>query len=114
MQSRMIFLLNPKDTKPLEAIVAWTVVPRADVDDIRVADDASMSDLWDAAPPDVVSYSTALGCSLRQAQQRLSQLQQLDIVYPDGSVADSAMTLIKIYINNQIYKINAETEKLRK
>lgn len=113
MQSRMIFLLNPKDTKPLEAIVAWTAIPKTDCHGIQVDDDASMVDLWRIVPPDILSFATALGCNLRQAQNRLAQLQQLNIIYPDGSVAEKAITLIKIYINNQVNKINSETKKLQ-
>jgi len=113
MQSRMIFLLNPKDVKPLEAIVAWTAIPKTDVRNIQVDDNATMIDLWKAAPPDILAYSTALGCNLRQAQNRLSQLQQLNIIYPDGSVAENAITLVKIYINNQVNKINFETKKFK-
>lgn len=99
--------------KPLEAIVAWTAISKTDIRNIQVDDNATMLDLWEAAPPDIIAYSTALGCNLRQAQNRLSQLQQLNIIYPDGSVAENALTLVKIYINNQVNKINSETKKFR-
>ena len=107
----MIFLLNPKDTAILEAVVAWTVVPAKDIRAIQVAEDATLDDLWAAAEPDILSYATALGCTVSQALPRFNQLKSLNIIYPDGSVADQAITIINVYINTQINGLRARNAK---
>ena len=105
LQSRMVFLINPKETKTLEAVVAWTVQPKRDLDGIEVEDNATMRDLWKIADPDMFAYSTALGVPVKDAIKRLAQLQSLDIIYPDGSVAELAMNLVNVYIKNQVGKL---------
>ena len=102
LQSRMNFLLNPKDTKILEAIVAWTVIPKQDIDLIQVDDQASLNDLWKVIEPDILAFSVALGCSMIQALPRFEQLKALEIIYPDGSVADLANSITNVYIKNQV------------
>lgn len=102
LQSRMIFLLNPKDTKILEAIIAWTVVPKKNFDLVQVQDDAKMEDLWALIEPDMISFSIVLGCSMIQAIPRFEQLKALSIIYPDGTVADLASSITNVYIKNQV------------
>ena len=102
LQPRMIFLLNPKDTKILEAIVAWTVVPKHNIDLIQVDDDATLEDLWKMIEPDIMSFSVALGCTMIQALPRFEQLKALSIIYPDGTVADLANSIANVYIKNQV------------
>lgn len=111
LQSRMIFLLNPKDTKILEAVVAWTVLPKPDVSTIIVEDNASMETLWDIVKPDIFRFATILGCNVQSALPRLNQLKELSIIYPDGSVANIAMTLANVYIKNQVGKIQPKEKK---
>ncbi|MBO4620675.1 MAG: hypothetical protein J5654_11275 [Victivallales bacterium] len=111
LQRRMIFLLNPKDTAILEAVVAWTVVPAKDITELQVAEDATLEDLWAAAEPDILAYATALGCTVSQALPRFNQLKSLNIIYPDGSVADQAITIINVYINTQINGLRAQNAK---
>lgn len=111
LQRRMIFLLNPKDTAILEAVVAWTVVPAKDTAGIQVDENATLDDLWAAADPDILGFATALGCPVPQALPRLNQLRSLGIIYPDGSVADQAITIINVYINTQINGLRAKNAK---
>ena len=111
LQRRMIFLLNPKDTAILEAVVAWTVVPAKDTGPIQVAAEATLDDLWAAAEPDILAYATALGCTVSQALPRFNQLKSLNIICPDGSVADQAITIINVYINTQINGMRARNAK---
>ena len=111
LQSRMIFLTNPKDHKTLEAVIAWTSIPKQDFSDVYVEDDASMERLWTFAAPDVMLYATALCCPLKDALQKMKQLQRLGIIYPDGSISELAVSIINIYIKNQVSKMTAELEK---
>lgn len=111
LQSRMIFLLNPKDTKTLEAVVAWSALPRPDVSNIIVNDDANMEELWELVEPDAFRFATILGCSVQNALPRLRQLKELDIIYPDGTVAGIAMTIVNVYIKNQVGKIQPKELK---
>lgn len=110
LQSRMIFLLNPKDTKILEAIIAWTVVPKKNLNLIQVNDDATMEDLWEVSNPDIMSFSVALGCSMMQALPRLEQLKALSIVYPDGSIDEMASSIVNIYIKSQVKDLQRKSK----
>ena len=110
LQSRMIFLLNPKDTKILEAIIAWTVVPKKNLNLIQVNDDATMEDLWEVSNPDIMSFSVALGCSMVQALPRLEQLKALSIVYPDGSIDEMASSIVNIYIKSQVKDLQRKSK----
>lgn len=110
LQSRMIFLLNPKDTKILEAIIAWTVVPKKNLNLIQVNDNATMEDLWEVSNPDIMSFSVALGCSMMQALPRLEQLKALSIVYPDGSIDEMASSIVNIYIKSQVKDLQRKSK----
>ena len=106
----MIFLLNPKDTKILEAIIAWTVVPKKNLNLIQVNDNATMEDLWEVSNPDIMSFSVALGCSMMQALPRLEQLKALSIVYPDGSIDEMASSIVNIYIKSQVKDLQRKSK----
>ena len=110
LQSRMIFLLNPKDTKILEAIIAWTVVPKKNLNLIQVNDNATMEDLWEVSNPDIMSFSVALGCSMMQALPRLEQLKALSIIYPDGSIDEMASSIVNIYIKSQVKDLQRKSK----
>ena len=110
LQSRMIFLLNPKDTKILEAIIAWTVVPKKNLNLIQVNDNATMEDLWEVSNPDIMSFSIALGCSMMQALPRLEQLKALSIIYPDGSIDEMASSIVNIYIKSQVKDLQRKSK----
>jgi hypothetical protein len=114
LQSRMIFLLNLKDTKMFEAIVAWKTLPQIETNTIFVEDNATMEDLWNAVEINVFNYAEALGCNVQSALPRLKQLQKLNIIYPDGSVASLAMQIINTYIINQVGKIQPKEQKTKK
>ena len=110
IQSRMIFLLNPKDIKPLESVVAWSALPKTDLSDVEVSENASMDELWKKANPDIFAFATALGCKMSDATSRLEQLKQLDIIYPDGSVSELAMSIVNVYIKNRVSEIRGKDE----
>jgi len=114
LQSRMIFLLNLKDTKMFEAIVAWRTLKKPEIETVLVQDDATMEELWDSVEIDVFSYAEALGSNIQNALPRLKQLQKLNIIYPDGSVAPLAMQIINTYIINQVGKIQPKEPKQKK
>ena len=114
LQSRMIFLLNLKDTKMFEAIVAWRTLKKPEIETVLVQDDATMEELWDSVEIDVFSYAEALGSNIQNALPRLKQLQKLNIIYPDGSVAPLAMQIINTYIVNQVGKIQPKEPKQKK
>ena len=110
----MIFLLNLKDTKMFEAIVAWRTLKKPEIETVLVQDDATMEELWDSVEIDVFSYAEALGSNIQNALPRLKQLQKLNIIYPDGSVAPLAMQIINTYIVNQVGKIQPKESKQKK
>lgn len=111
LKGRMIFLLNPKDTKILEAIIAWTVMPKQDVSRILVEENATMHDLWSAVEVNEFLYATCLGCTVQQALPRLNQLRELNLIYPDGTVAEMAMSIINVYIATSVGELQQKRRK---
>ncbi|MBP5458659.1 MAG: hypothetical protein J6Y62_00580 [Clostridia bacterium] len=112
LEARMIFLLNPKDTKSLETIVAWGAMDHSEVDgSLQVPDDADMEYLWSCFEPDIMKLAEVLNVDLIETQSRYVQMRRLGIIYPDGSIAALAHTLVGMYIRVQA---KAMEDKLRK
>ena len=42
---------------------------------------------------------------------RLGQLKNLDLIFPDGGVDKSALTLVKMYINKKLQIVKTKKEK---
>lgn len=102
LQPRMVFLLNPKNPRVLEAVIAWTASVVNDFNGIEVEDDCPMEELWKAAEPDMVRFATALGEKLAPAIERFNQLKTLGIIYPDGTVSELASSIVNAYMKKQI------------
>ena len=100
LENRMVFLLNPKDTKSLEAVSAWSVQSKKALD-IDVDDNATLEDLWDLCPPDLNEFAETLNVKYVDAMKRFHQLKKLEIIYPDGSVSKLALQLVGLYIRTQ-------------
>lgn len=110
LQSRMIFLLNPKDTSTMEAVIGWTVIRHSDFSNVMVDDDATMEDLWKESSFDIMSYATVLGCVPKEAIPRLNQLIKLGIIYPDGTVAALATSIVNVHIKNQVESLKSKSK----
>lgn len=112
MRSRIVFLVNPKDASLLRALTAWTAIPpRRGLELIQVRADATMDDLWALAEPDLFRYATALGCSIKEALPRFSQLRELGLLFPDGTIAPTALQFVKTYVAAQVEAINMKFAK---
>ncbi len=110
LQSRLIFMMNPKDLKFLEAVIAWTVVPKRDLSRLSVPADATLEDLWSLAEPDVFAFATALGSTVKDALPRLNQLKILEIIYPDGSIYEKVIALANVYMKGQLNALQKKAE----
>ena len=110
---KMIFLLNPKETKILEAIIAWQSMRIKISPSLLVEDTATLEDLWEMMDDniDLQNFSVTLGCRASDALTRLRQLKNLSLIFPDGSVNSTALVLIKIYIKKQLSKIQIVEKK---
>ena len=100
LENRMVFLLNPKDTQALEAVSAWSVQNKKDLD-IEVDDNATLDELWELCPPDINEFAKTLNVKLIDATKRFHQLKKLEIIYPDGFVSKLALQLVGLYIRTQ-------------
>lgn len=109
IEKRIIVLLDTRNSKPLEAVIAWNVGEH--VIDVDVPDDATMEDLWNLAEPDLYSYAIALNVNIVEAMSRYQQLKQLGIIYPDGSIATIAKKLAQLYIRKQVTIMEREIKR---
>lgn len=109
LESRIIFLLNPKDTTTMEAVIAWNVGEHEI--DCEVQDDATMDELWEICPPDLTGFTTALNVKPMEALARFEQLRKLGIIYPDGSVASLAKKVAGLYIRTQVTIMETKIKK---
>ena len=112
LESRIIFLLNPKDTTTLEAVIAWNVGEHEV--DCEVPDDAPMEYLWEICPADLSVFTATLNVKPVQAMARFEQLRRLGIIYPDGSVASLAKKVAGLYIRSQVKTMEDKIMKGRK
>lgn len=110
LQSRLIFMMNPKDTRFLESVIAWTVIPKRNLEDMVVEDDATLKDLWEMAEPNMFAFATALGVTIKDAIPRLGQLKTLEIIYPDGTIYDKVIALANIYVKGQLNALQKKAE----
>lgn len=109
--NKLIFLLNPKDTKVLEALIAWTSI---DVKfDVKLEKPNGMEDwdfLWNCSEFDLIGYSITLGVDKTTAKNRLMQLKNLKLVYPDGTLNEYAEALVKSHIKKCLSKVKVKDE----
>lgn len=107
---KMIFLLNPKDTRVYEALVAWKTI-RVEFDGEKDIDDnTSIEGLWDMCQMDIREFAVTVGDKVQDALPRLKQLKNLHLIYPDGSINENARIIVSMYIKKKIMEVRGNTE----
>lgn len=109
---KMIFLLNPKDTRVYEALVAWKTIHVEFNGEKDINDNMSIEGLWDMCQMDIREFAVTVGDKVQDALPRLKQLKNLHLIYPDGSINENARIIVSMYIKKKIMEVrgNAEDE----
>jgi len=109
-QEKLIFLMNPKDTRVMEGLVAWKNMRIAYDPNLEVNEDASIDDLWRLVSFSNKDYAVCLGVSVSLSLPRFRQLKQMNMVFPDGSIDEMCYKLMMTYLKRQVGKV-LQTEK---
>lgn len=109
-QEKLIFLMNPKDTRVMEGLVAWKNMKIEFDPYIDVSDDASIEDLWRLVSFSNKEYAVCLGVSVSDSLPRFRQLKQMSMIFPDGSIDEMCYKLMMTYLKRQLGKV-LQTEK---
>lgn len=107
---KMIFLLNPKDTRILQALVAWKTVKIQLNKQQLVNQDCSLDEIWDMSDFSIKQYAITLGCTIQDALPRLKQLKNLSLIYPDGTINENARVLVSMYIKKKLSEVRVADE----
>lgn len=108
---KMIFLLNPKDTKILQSLVAWKNIKTTWNPEQNVLENCDIKFLWELTEINIRDYAITLGCTVQQALLRLKQLRNLSLIYPDGTINQTARILVNNYIKNKINELTGRKEE---
>lgn len=108
---KMIFLLNPKDTRILQALVAWRSINMIFDKEALIQEDATIEALWELNQFSVREYAITLGCTVQDALPRLKQLKNLSLIYPDGTINQNARVLVNMHIKKKLSQVRTSDER---
>ena len=108
---KMIFLLNPKDTRVLQALIAWKSTKIQFDKNLMVQQECTIQDLWGCVEVNVREYSITLGCPVQQSITRLKQLKNLSLIYPDGTINENARLIVSMYIRKKLNDVRGQTNE---
>lgn len=104
-QERLVFLMDKKNLRVMEGLVAWRNL-NIDFDpDFEVDEDADIEDLWRLVSFSNKEYAICLGVGVGQSLPRFRQLKQMNMIFPDGSIDDMCHKLMMTYLKSEIGKI---------
>ena len=66
--------------------------------------DTAMADLWDCVTVDYQALADLTGDPMPQVMATFRQVQGLQLIYPDGSVADPVATVLRKKLNEIVSK----------
>lgn len=105
---KMIFLLNPRDTRVLQSLVAWKNLELRFDKQAQVREDIGLNELWQLCEINLKQYAITLGVTVQEAIPRLKQLKNLKMIYPDGSINQNARILVNMFIKKKINEIKEQ------
>lgn len=108
---KMIFLLNPKDTRVYEALIAWKSIHVGFDGNKEVDDNITIDGLWDMCEMDLREFAITVGDKVQDAIPRLKQLKNLHLIYPDGSINQNARIIISMYIKKKIMEVRVNEDE---
>ena len=107
---KMIFLLNPKDTRVYEALVAWKSIVVDFLEEQEVDDNATIDALWDLSSSNIKEFAITIGDTVQDAIPRLRQLKNLRLIYPDGSINEQARVIVSMYIKKKVLEVRGNSD----
>ena len=99
---KFVSLTNPKNVALMEALVAWTCIDTHFEGETEVEPTATMDDLWQLTNVSPRDFSDTAGLPLKQGIEKMKQLKNLSLIFPDGTALSKATSIIKVYVKGKI------------
>lgn len=99
---KFVSLTNPKNVALMEALVAWTCIDTHFATEMEVEPTATMDDLWQLTNVSPRDFADTAGLSLKQGIEKMKQLKNLSLIFPDGTALSKATSIIKVYVKGKI------------
>lgn len=99
---KFVSLTNPKNVALMEALVAWTCIDTHFATELEVEPTATMDDLWQLTNVSPRDFADTAGLSLKQGIEKMKQLKNLSLIFPDGTALSKATSIIKVYVKGKI------------
>ena len=103
---KFVALTNPKNVTLMEALVAWTSIDTHFDGEAEVEPTATMEELWGLTNVNPRDFANASGLSWKEGIEKMRQLMQLSLIFPDGTALAKAVSIIKLYVKNKIDRLN--------
>ena len=107
---RFVSLTNPKNVSLMEALVAWTCIDTHFKRDEDVPQNATMDDMWLLADVDPKEFGDTAGLSIKSGIDKIKQMKNLGLIFPDATALSKAMSLVKIYVKGKIEELIKKTD----
>lgn len=99
---KFVSLTNPKNVALMEALVAWTCIDTHFDGEKEVEPNATMQDMWLLTNVNPRDFADTAGLSLKQGIEKMKQLMNLSLIFPDGTALSKATSIIKVYVKGKI------------
>ena len=99
---KFVSLTNPKNVRLMEALVAWTCVNTNFQSEEEVEPTATMDDLWQLTNLNPREFADTAGLTVKEGIEKMKQLKNLSLIFPDGTALSKAVSLIKVYVKGKI------------
>ena len=99
---KFVSLTNPKNVALMEALVAWTCIDTHFESEAEVLPTATMDDLWQLTNMNPLDFADTAGLGVKQGIDKIKQLKNLSLIFPDGTALSKAMSIVKFYVRGKI------------
>lgn len=104
-RERLVFMINPKDTRIIEGLVAWKNTKVMYDEDLVVLGSTTLDELWEMVQYSMKDFATCLGITVTKSLKRFRQLRQLNMIFPDGTIDEVCHSLMTAHLKQQLNKI---------
>lgn len=99
---KFVSLTNPKNVALMEALVAWTCIDTHFESETEVSPTATMDDLWQLTNTNPLDFADTAGLGVKQGIDKIKQLKNLSLIFPDGTALSKATSIVKVYVKGKI------------
>ena len=99
---KFVSLTNPKNVALMEALVAWTCIDTHFESEAEVLPTATMDDLWQLTNTNPLDFADTAGLGVKQGIDKIKQLKNLSLIFPDGTALSKATSIVKVYVKGKI------------